>query len=388
LILLVILLTSIGNYSWSPNYNINNVNSPNPLVSPDVPTTYFVTLTDASGCSNKDSVFVDVTRLVTIDAGKDTTICRTDGVLINTTSNALHYTWTPSTYLSSDTAKSPFANPLVSVVTYQVIGNVGKCQAAANIKITTLPYPPAYAGRDTTVCFNFSAQLHASGGISYQWSPATFLSAANIANPIAVNPTVTTQYIVAVRDVVGCPKPAFDTVVLFVDPLVIADAGPSDTTAVIGEPILLNGTGGSTYVWQPATWLSNSNIANPIALPEDNITYHLLVISAAGCQASDTINIRIYKVPPSFYVPSAFTPNNDNNNEILKPILLGMKSLKYFRVFDRWGKLLFYTSEKGKGWDGTFKGNPQDPGTYVWMAQGTTFTGQVIVRKGYAILLR
>ena len=377
-----------GNFVWSPNYNINNVNSPNPLVSPDIPTKYFVTLTDVFGCSNKDSIFVDVIRFVTIDAGKDTTICRTDGLLINTISNALKYTWTPATYLNSDTAKNPFANPLVSAITYQVVGSVGKCRASSDIKITTLPYPPANAGRDTTVCFKFSAQLQASGGISYQWSPATFLSATNIANPVAISPTVTTQYVVAVRDVVGCPKPAFDTVVLFVDPLVIADAGPADTTAVIGEPILLNGTGGSTYVWQPATWLSNSNIANPVALPEDNITYHLLVTSAAGCQDSDTINIKIYKVPPSFYVPSAFTPNNDNTNEILKPILLGMKSLKYFRVFDRWGKLLFYTSQKGKGWDGTFKGNPQDPATYVWMAEGTTFTGKVIVRKGYVVLLR
>lgn len=379
---------NIGNFVWGPNYNISSLTNPNPLVSPDVPTTYFVTLTDILGCTNKDSVFVDVVKSVTIDAGKDTTICRTDGVLFNTTSNALHYIWTPATYLSSDTAKNPFANPLVSVITYKVVGNIGKCQASSDVTITTLPYPPANAGRDTTVCFKFSAQLKASGGIYYQWSPATFLSATNIANPIAISPTVTTQYIVAVSDIVGCPKPAFDTVVLFVDPLVIAEAGPSDTTAVLGEPILLNGTGGSVYLWQPSTWLSDPTISNPIASPEDNITYHLLVTSAAGCQARDSINIKLYKVPPSFYVPSAFSPNNDNNNEILKPILLGMKSLKYFRVYDRWGKLLFYTSQKGKGWDGTFNGSPQDPGTYVWMAEGTTYTGKVIVRKGYAVLLR
>jgi gliding motility-associated-like protein len=93
-------------------------------------------------------------------------------------------------------------------------------------------------------------------------------------------------------------------------------------------------------------------------------------------------------VPPSFYVPTGFSPNNDGKNDILKPILLGMKSLNYFRVFDRWGRLLFYTTQKGAGWDGTYKGNPQDPGTYVWMASGATFTGEVIVRKGYAVLLR
>ena len=377
-----------GNFLWSPNYNINSLTSPNPLVSPDIPTTYFLTFTNALGCSDKDSVFVNVKTSVTIDAGKDTTICRTDGLLLNTNSDALHYSWTPSTYLSSDTAKRPFANPLVPVITYHVVGNIGKCQSSSDVTITTLPYPPAYAGKDTTVCFGVSTPLMASGGISYNWSPATFLNATNIPNPIAVNPTVTTQYIVAVRDVVGCPKPAFDTVILIVDPLVVANAGPSDTSLVLGEPLNLNGTGGSTYLWTPPTWLSNPNISNPISLPQDNITYTLLVTSTAGCQDSDTINVKVYKVSPSIYVPTAFSPNNDNNNDILKPILLGMRTLNYFRVFDRWGKLVFSTSQKGVGWDGTFKGSPQDLGTFVWMAQGTTYTGQVVTLKGYSVLVR
>ncbi len=379
---------NVGNFVWSPNYNINSLTSANPLVSPDIPTTYFVTFTDLLGCTNKDSVYVDVTKTVNIFAGNDTIICRTDGLTINTISNALHYIWTPATYLSSDTAKYPFANPLVPVITYHVVGNVGKCNNSSNITIKTLPYPPAYAGKDTTVCFGFSVPLKASGGITYLWSPGTFLNATNIANPIAVNPTATTQYIVAVTDVVGCPKPAFDTVIVNVDPQVIANAGPADTTSVLGEPLQLNGTGGSIYSWQPSTWLSNPTISNPVASPEDNITYQLLVTSAAGCSSRDSIHIKLYKVPPSFYVPSAFSPNNDNNNDILKPILLGMKSLNYFRVYNRWGKLLFYTNQKGQGWDGFFKGNPQDPGSYVWMAEGTTYTGQVIVRKGYAVLLR
>lgn len=377
-----------GNFVWSPNYNISSLTSANPLVSPDIPTTYFVTFTDVTGCTNKDSVFVDVIKSVNIFAGNDTTICRTDGLILNTASNALHYIWTPSTYLSTDTAKSPFANPLVPVITYHVVGNVGKCNNASNITIKTLPYPPAYAGKDTTVCYRFSVPLQASGGITYQWSPATFLNATNIANPVAVNPTVTTQYIVAVSDTIGCPKPAFDTVIVNVDPPVIANAGPADTTAVLGEPLQLNGSGGSIYLWQPSTWLSNPAIANPVASPEDNITYHLLVTSAAGCSSTDSIRVKLYKVPPSFYVPTAFSPNNDNINDILKPILLGIKSLNYFRVYNRWGKLLFYTSQKGQGWDGSFKGNLQDPGTYVWMAEGATYAGQKIVRKGYTVLLR
>lgn len=380
--------TNMGTYVWGPNYNIDNVNIPNPLVSPDVPTTYFVNFTDLLGCTNRDSVFVNVKSSVTIDAGNDTTICRTDGMFINTTGDALRFNWVPATYLSSDTAKRPFANPAVAVITYRVEGSIGKCKASSDVTITTLPYPRANAGKDTTVCYGFNVPLMASGGISYQWSPATFLSAANIANPVALNPTATTQYIVAVRDLAGCPKPAFDTVIVKVEALVKANAGPADTTVVLGEPLFLNGTGGTIYLWQPATWLNNPRIANPVALPEDDITYRLTVSNTTGCQEQDSIRIKLYKVPASFYVPSAFTPNNDNNNDILRPILLGMRTLNYFRVYNRWGNLIYATSQKGAGWDGSYKGNLQDPGTYVWMAGGSTFTGEVIVRKGYSVLIR
>jgi len=377
-----------GSFIWTPNYNISSLISPNPFVSPKVPTTYFLTFTDAFGCSNRDSVFVDVKTSVTVNAGNDTAICRTDGLIINTTGTGLRHIWTPALYLNSDTAKRPFANPLDPVITYKVVANIGKCKDSSTVTITTLPYPLAKAGRDTSVCFGSTAFLTASGGISYQWTPATFLSATNIANPTVLNPTITTQYIVAVSDVVGCLKPAYDTVIVNVDPQLLPNAGPSDTTVVLGEPLFLNGSGGQTYLWQPSRWLSNPGIANPVALPEDNITYQLLVTSISGCQASDSIRIKLYKVPPSFYVPTGFTPNFDGKNDIIKPILLGMKSLNYFRVFDRWGKLMFSTSQKGAGWDGTFKGNPQDPGTYVWMASGATFTGEVIVRKGYVVLIR
>ncbi|MEO7769243.1 MAG: gliding motility-associated C-terminal domain-containing protein, partial [Ferruginibacter sp.] len=128
--------------------------------------------------------------------------------------------------------------------------------------------------------------------------------------------------------------------------------------------------------------------SNPVSNPADNITYQLVVTSTFGCQGIDSILVKLYKVAPSIYVPTGFSPNSDGKNDVLKPILLGMRTLNYFRVFDRWGRLVFYTEQKGQGWDGIYKGNQQDPGTFVWMASGATFTGEVIVRKGYAVLIR
>ena len=380
--------TNSGTFLWHPNYNINSITSPNPLVAPVVPTKYYVAFTDISGCTTSDSVFVNVVKTVNINAGNDTTICRTDGLILSTTSNALEYNWTPITYLDNPTAKNPLANPLVDVITYKVVGNIGKCSASTTVTIKTSPYPIAFAGKDTTVCMGKSVQLNATGGIYYQWSPPIFLNNTTIANPVVVKPTITTSYIVTVKNITGCLKPVNDTIIISVFPGVKANAGPSDTTVVLGQPLYLHGSGGENYLWKPSTWLNNITSADPIALPEDDITYQLLITNATGCTDSTNIRIKVYKVPPSLYVPTAFSPNYDGKNDILKPILLGMRTLDYFKVFSRSGALLFSTTQKGSGWDGTFRGNPQDPATYVWMARGTTFTGEIIVRKGYAVLIR
>ena len=87
-------------------------------------------------------------------------------------------------------------------------------------------------------------------------------------------------------------------------------------------------------------------------------------------------------------MPTAFSPNGDGLNDVLRPIALGMRRLRYFKVYNRVGNLVFQTTELGKGWDGYYKGNPQDPGNFVWMAQGETWKGEFITRKGNAVLVR
>lgn len=378
-----------GNFVWSPNYMINNVNSATPLVSPDLPTKYFVSVTDPFGCINNDSVFVDVKLYVTINAGKDTTICRTDTLQINTVSDALSYKWSPATFLNSDSAKRPLSSPNISQITYYVIGNIGKCQSRDTITIKTVPYPKANAGIDQRICFGDIAQLLATGGSSYSWTPSSFLSATNIPNPASIKPATDTRYFVSVTDTFGCPKIVIDDVWVRVRPQVQASTGIRDTSIVIGQSILLNATGGDRYNWTPSTGLNNPNISRPLAAPLDDIEYKLLVtILPEGCTGTDSVKIKVFKVPPNFYVPTAFSPNFDGLNDVLKPFALGMKSIKYFRVYNRLGNLIFETSQLGKGWDGTYKGNPQDPAAYVWMAEGETFKGEVIIKKGTAVLVR
>ena len=379
--------TGTGNFSWSPNYSISSTTAPSPLVSPDVPTKYYVRLSDNLGCYVTDSVFVDVKDHVTLSAGNDTTICQTDGFILNTVSDALHYQWTPATYLSNDTAKHPFTRPLNSI-TYHVIANIGKCQTADDIQIKSVPYPAANAGTDEGICPGLSVQLNASGGSSYLWTPSTFLTDRSIANPVAVRPFASIRYIVAVTDTLGCPKPVRDTVWVTVYPKVIANAGPADTSVVLGQPLNLFATGGVSYVWDPPTWLNDYAIQRPVSLPLSTIRYTVTATSADGCVGTDMINVNVFNIDPDMYVPNVFTPNGDGKNDIFRPILIGMKELKYFRVYNRFGQLLYSTGEIGKGWDGTFAGRGQDPATYVWMAEGVTFKGDTKFKKGSVILVR
>lgn len=379
--------TGTGNFVWSPNYMIDNINAPGPLVSPDVPTKYFVRLTDGFGCHSDDSVFVDVKLFVTINAGNDTSLCRTDGFNLTTTSDALHYLWTPSTYLDDPTKKNPFTQPLTTTM-YHVVGNIGKCQSEDSVLIKVVPYPPANAGTDRAICPGFNTQLFATGGSNYVWSPSTFLNDRFIANPSVLNPTASIRYIVTVTDTLGCPKPVKDTVFVTVFPKTIADAGPRDTSVVEGQPLQLNATGGLSYLWSPPQWLSSFAIPNPIALPQNTIEYIVEATSATGCKDTDSILIRLFKVDPDMYVPNAFTPNGDGINDVIRPILLGMKELRYFKIYNRLGQMVFYTTDIGKGWDGKFGGRGQDPGNFVWVAEGVTYKGLIKQKKGNVILIR
>lgn len=376
-----------GTIDWTPNYNINNLHTANILVSPDTATVYYATLTDVHGCYTRDSVLVDVKLVVSLNAGPDTSICKTEGFNLVTISDALHYNWSPTTGLNNDTLKHPFAKPLATT-TYTVIANIGKCESIDSVRIVVAPYPIAKANEDTAICIHFDGRLYASGGSIYTWDPVTYLSNPNIPNPLIIQPQQTINYVVTVRDTLGCTRPSRDTVRVLVIPELNVIAAPGDTSIVIGQPIRLVATGAEFYLWTPPYALSANNVQMPVASPEHEVTYVVVGTDRYGCKASDSVHLKVYNLPASIYVPSAFSPNGDGLNDVARPILLGMKKLNFFKIFNRWGTQVYQTSQLEEGWDGTLNGKPQDSGTFVWVAEGVTFDGTVISKKGYVVLIR
>lgn len=160
----------------------------------------------------------------------------------------------------------------------------------------------------------------------------------------------------------------------------VAFAG-NDTVFVKDEPFQLHGTGGSSYNWSPPIGLSDPNVPNPIGVLQDDITYTLTVTTPEGCTDTDEIRITIFK-GSNVYVPTGFTPNGDGLNDTFQPYLLGIRSLDYFKVFNRWGQEVFSTKTIGPGWNGRINGALQPSGVYVWQLQATDYVGKVYRMSG------
>ncbi len=379
-----------GNFSWGPAVNIVNANSATPTVNPTTTTTYQVTLNQA-GCINTDTVRVRVVAFVTLVEMGDSTICETDHAQLHVVSDGLHYQWTPAAMLDDAALQNPVAISGVSQV-YTVTANIGTCTATRDIGITAVPYPRANAGPDSTICYNTPAALHGShDGSSFFWSPVTSLVNPNTLNPTAYPPKEGfNNYVLTSLDTRGCPKPGRDTVGITVLPRIRPFAG-NDTMVVVGQPLQFNAEGGVSYVWTPPTALSNPNIKNPIAVygPEiDSIRYVVEVFNEAGCSDTADVKVTIFKTVPYIFVPTGFTPNGDGLNDEIRPIAVGIAQIKYFRIFNRWGQMVFQTTTNGHGWDGRISGTPQGSNVFVWMVSAVDYLGKPIFLKGTVTLIR
>jgi gliding motility-associated-like protein len=383
-------LRAVGNgtFSWTPNTNIINANTATPTVSPATTTNYIVSLDD-NGCVNTDTVRIRVVDFVTLRAMPDTVICATDSVQLGAVTDGLRFTWTPSANMNDPTLLRPTVLP-AATTTYQITAAIGHCTAMDVVTVTLVPYPGANAGPDTTVCFDTKAQLHASiNGSSFTWSPSSSLDNPNSLNPVA-SPRSTTKYVLTVRDNIGCPKPSRDTVVVNVLPKINAFAG-RDTAVVAGQRLQFNASGGVGYFWTPSTALSRNDIKNPFGIYDgsfDNIRYKLIVTNEVGCIDSAYVTIKVFKTMPRVFVPTAFTPNGDGKNDYLRPVAVGISKFDYFRIYNRWGQLVYSSTDTEGGWDGRIGGKEQNTATFVWMVKATDFTGKVFIDKGTVTLIR
>jgi hypothetical protein len=191
-----------GLYNWNADPTLSDLDVFNPFAAPTIPTSYIVEGTDINGCSNMDTVFVDVNALPSVDAGDDDEICLGDSIQLEA-SGAISYVWDTDPTLSELDIADPWASP-ITTRTYTVTAEDGDgCANFDEVTITVNALPIISAGSDVTICEGDSTQLNASGGIIYVWDFDLTLSNFLIGNPWA-QPLVTTTYVVEGTDVNGC----------------------------------------------------------------------------------------------------------------------------------------------------------------------------------------
>ncbi len=144
---------------------------------------------------------------------------------------------------------------------------------------------------------------------------------------------------------------------------------------------------GVTARWLPSSQLSDANIYSPVFRGTSDRQYTITLVTQGGCTTVDTLLVQIVE-KAEIMVPTAFTPNGDGLNDFLRPVPLGVKEIRYFKVFNRWGQLVYDSRAANPLWDGTVKGMKQASQSYIWMAEGVSISGEIITRKGTSVLIR
>jgi gliding motility-associated-like protein len=150
----------------------------------------------------------------------------------------------------------------------------------------------------------------------------------------------------------------------------------------------LNASGAKTYLWSPTSSLNNPAIANPMATPTGNTLYTVKGTDDFGCINYDSVRVNFLSINASgYFMPNAFTPNNDGKNDCYGIRFWGIIQQLEFSIYNRWGERLFFTKNPNDCWDGTYKGKMQDTGVYVYMIKAKTLCGDTF-KKGLFTLIR
>lgn len=453
-------------YVWTPATGLSCTNCPAPMASPATTTTYIVTGTDAAGCKDTGIVTVTIKPLPVISAGNDTAVCRAASVQLQATGGT-NYIWSPATGLSCTNCPNPVATP-TGVMTYTVSATgTNGCVNTDDVTVSLYPQPVINAGPDQTICSGRSALLEATGGNTYVWSPAATLSCVNCQGPVAT-PPATAVYKVIGTDIHGCNDSDEVTItVIQRDPISVGPGGE----ICEGESFQLTASGGTGYIWMPASTLNNAHIWNPVATPNQTTTYKVVVLqgqcfsdtlsatvvvhplpsvnagndrnimaggstviqttgtniktyrwspddglscvdcatptatptkttkyavhvtSEYGCESGDDVTVFVTCDQKQLWLPNTFTPNGDGQNDRFYPHGKGITSVTRFRVYDRWGEVIYDvsnmpTDDPNYGWDGTYKNQQLKPDVYVYYINAKCSTGEALEIKGDITLVR
>lgn len=351
-----------------------------------------LTATNSTGCIDTVYTTIDAYLVPTIDAGKDTLVCRGSGVTLNA-SGADSYIWSPITGLSCTGCARPVATP-DSITNYIVTGTtLHGCSNTGSVLVDVKQRFMINNSNGDTLCRGNGVRLFASGAHTYNWSPSAGLSNAFVATPLAT-PANTTTYRVVGYDDKGCfTDTGYVTVKVYPIPAVEAGA---DKTINVGQSVELKpviSADVTAAIWSPTQSIVQNNFPNIIVRPKETTEYTVEVRNGGGCKSRDRVTVYVICNGANVFIPNTFSPNNDGSNDIFYPRGTGLFSIKTMRIFNRWGEVVyeksnFMPNDVNAGWNGTYKGLKLTPDVYVYTIDILCDNNSILSYKGNIALVQ
>lgn len=346
--------------------------------------------------SSSDTLEITVMNpLSSANAGSDASICSNEYTLSATTPTSGNGLWSviggTGTIQDPNAANTTVTNLSAGINIFQWTVSNGICPDNTDQVSIMVQTPPSLAitGDDIVTC---SQHLEISAntptvGIG-TWTVTS--GNANINSPNSPQTTVT---ILSAGGATftwqitngSCPPSSADITVTLSNSSSAANAG-EDVTIALGDSTVLSGSGGTINGWDPPTGLSCIDCPNPIATPQATTMYYLSVTDDKGCTSIDSVLVTV-ETNNSWFLPNAFTPDNNGVNDILYFYGTGIKEFKLM-IFDRWGEKVFETSDTKVGWDGHYKGKAAIQGVYAYVLTITFKNSKVVQDKGNINLIR
>lgn len=390
-------------YQWYPTTGLSNPNISNPYVTPLTTTTYHLLLDN--GVCQDTLIQTVIPNPITLTLPSQIVICpgETTTIVPQIISDLdLQYYWSTSpdftTILNTNVEDSSLTFTPTQQSTYLYLRILSEnCEKIGFIQVIISQL--AYTLPDPVIsCFNNNVTIDLSvttPNCTYVWAPQEYiLSGGNTSTPI-VNPPITTNFSVTVTDSYNCTTELTILVTkqtgTFITEL---DAWCANPRIFLGESTLLESTNFTdniyTYNWTPTILVTTPTNHSTIATPVITTLFTVRVTDIFGCFKDDTVTIYVTERicdEPYVFVPNAFTPNGDGNNDVfcVRSLILEEFTLK---IYNRLGELLFETNNLTKSWDGTFKGDKCPAGVYDYFLEGVCNNQEQILKKGNVTLIR
>jgi len=304
-------------------------------------------------------------------------------------SNTTSWSWTfgnGNTASGSTPSPQSYTTPGTYTVTLAVLSTEG-CEDSISKSIVIHDLPQVMAWADTFICEGGQAFINSTNvsGWSYEWHP----SGTGQTNSVTVSPTGPTSYFVVVTDANGCVDSS-GTVTVTIQTMPSIMAWP-DTVILLADSAQIHFSADQTVTnisWAPDYNITCMDCPDPIVFPRTTTEYKVTAFDTVGCfELTAYVLIEVIE-DLTIAVPDAFTPNGDGVNDLIQVRGWGIEELLTWRIYNRWGEMVFETTDLHQGWDGVYRGQTQNADTYSWYAKARSYNGLVKEEKGSFSLVR